>query len=218
MRILIAEDDPVSRSVLERFLRKWGHEVVITANGAAAWKELQRPDAPSLAILDWMMPEIDGPGVCRLVRALPRAASTYLIILTARHRKEDVVAGLESGADDYITKPFDQQELQSRIRAGERIVELQHRLAARVSELESALAQVKTLSGLLPICCYCKKIRSDSDYWEQVETYLAEHTDVHFSHGICPHCWKEIVEPQLADIRSTSAQEGLPPASSTDKT
>ncbi len=205
MRILIAEDDRVSCSVLEASLRKWGHEVVVTCDGQAAWEVLQRDDAPKLAVLDWMMPELDGVEVCRRVRALPRREPTYLILLTAKHHKEDIVAGLDSGADDYITKPFDRQELQSRIRVGERIVALQRSLADQVRELEAALAQVKQLNGLLPICCYCKSIRDDQNYWQAVESYLASHSDVHFSHGICPNCWQQVVERELAKAGISSA-------------
>src|SRR5437899_1581620 len=135
MRILIAEDDRVSCSVLENSLKHWGHEVVVTCDGRAAWEILQRADAPKLAILDWMMPEIDGVEVCRRARALQRREPTYLILLTAMHRKEDIVVGLESGADDYVTKPFDRSELLSRIRVGERMLGLQSNLADRVREL-----------------------------------------------------------------------------------
>jgi response regulator RpfG family c-di-GMP phosphodiesterase len=121
----------------------------------------------------------------------------YLILLTARARKEDVVTGLESGADDYVTKPFDRSELLSRVRTGERIVGLQANLAQRVRELEEALAQVNRLQGLLPICSYCKKVRDDGNYWHEVERYIADHADVHFSHGICPNCWYDVVAPEL---------------------
>jgi CheY-like chemotaxis protein len=195
-RILIAEDDLVSRTVLERTLKTWGHEVVVTCDGESAWQVLQRDDAPRLALLDWMMPRISGTEVCHRVRALPRKESTYLILLTAKHQKEDVVTGLESGANDYVVKPFDRRELHSRIGVGERMVALQHELAERIKELEQALAQVQQLQGLLPICCYCKKIRDDGNYWQKVETYLESKADVQFSHGICPDCY-EIVAAQL---------------------
>jgi response regulator RpfG family c-di-GMP phosphodiesterase len=117
-----------------------------------------------------------------------------------------VVAGLDSGADDYVIKPFDAEELQSRVRVGQRVLDLQRRLADRVRELETALTQVKQLKGLLPICAYCKMVRDDRDYWQQVEEYLCTHTDVQFSHGICPTCWKDIVEPSLErDAKEGSA-------------
>ena len=198
MRILVAEDDLVSRRLLERTLALLGHEPVSVADGRAALEILQQSDAPRLAILDWMMPELDGSEVCRRVRANPTGDQPYLILLTARQQKDDVVEGLESGADDYITKPFHRKELQCRVQTGVRILELQRRLTERVGELELALAQVKELKGLLPICCYCKKIRDDQSYWQQVETYLEAYTAVEFSHGICPDCWRDFVEPDLS--------------------
>jgi DNA-binding response OmpR family regulator len=194
----MAEDDLISRRVLERTLEDWGHEVIVATDGLAAWEVLCHPDAPPLAILDWMMPGMDGPELCRRVRALNRQEPTYLILLTARTRKEDIAAGLEEGADDYVTKPFNRQELRARLRAGERIVGLQKGLAARVHELEAALSQVKQLHGLLPICMYCKKVRDDQNYWQQVESYVTANADVKFSHGICPPCWQNRVVPEMA--------------------
>ncbi|RMF88784.1 MAG: diguanylate cyclase [Nitrospinota bacterium] len=128
VQILIAEDDPVSRRLLEITLRKWGYEVVVTCDGEEAWQRLQQEDAPRLAILDWMMPKMDGLEVCRKVRAQKAEPYTYLILLTAKGQKEDIVAGLESGADDYVTKPFHAHELRVRLRAGERILDLQAKL------------------------------------------------------------------------------------------
>ena len=173
-------------------------QVLVTADGQAAWEALQLPDAPKLAILDWMMPGLDGPEICRRARDLQRDEPTYLILLTARVHKEDVAYGLDHGADDYLTKPFNRKELQSRIRVGERLIQMQRGLAERVRELELALAQVKQLKGLLPICSYCKKVRDDQNYWKQVESYISEHTHARFSHGICPTCWDDVVTPELA--------------------
>jgi len=202
MRILIAEDDPVSRRALEATLAKWGHHVIVTGDGAGAWRALQGDDAPPLAILDWMMPEMDGVEVCRRVREAAGRQPTYIILLTAKGTREELVAGLTAGADDYVIKPFDAAELRARVGVGARVVELQQSLAARVRELEEALAQVKTLQGLLPICAYCKKVRDDENYWHQVETYVARRTDARFSHGICPTCWTEHVKPQLDQLKS----------------
>jgi phosphoserine phosphatase RsbU/P len=197
MQILIAEDDIVSRAVLERTLKSWGHDVVITCDGQAAWEVLKREDAPKLAVLDWMMPGLDGVEVCSRVRALERNEPTYLILLTAKQQVEDVVVGLDSGANDYVRKPFNRQELQSRLRVGERMIALQGVLAERVRQLEQALVQVKQLQGLVPICSYCKKIRDDQNYWQRVETYIESHAEVQFSHGICPDCFESIVVPEL---------------------
>jgi DNA-binding response OmpR family regulator len=201
VRILIAEDDAVSRHLLEATLAKWGYEVVSTTDGIQAFDALKQPDAPSLAVLDWMMPGMDGAEVCRRARSLGTDRLLYIILLTAKGRKEDIVQGLTAGADDYIIKPFDRSELKARISVGERILRLQAELAARVKELELALANVKLLQGLLPICCYCKKIRNDQNYWQQVDTYIADHSEAQFTHGICPECREKIVRPELERLK-----------------
>lgn len=200
MKILIAEDDPISRRVLDTTLRKWGHEVVATSDGRAALQALQGPDAPLLAILDWMMPEMDGPEVCRRLRAQPGSESAYVILLTAKGTKGDTITGLQAGADDYLTKPFDHGELKARLQVGQRVLAMQKKVADRVSELEAALARVKQLQGLLPICCYCKKVRDDKNYWQQVEGYIADHSEARFSHGICPECMDTVVKKELAEL------------------
>lgn len=143
MKILIAEDDSVSRWVLESSLVGWGHEVVVTKDGLEAWEALQQENAPLLAILDRMMPGIDGLEVCRRVRREYTESPLYIILLTAMSRKEDILEGLEAGADDYLTKPFDRHELRGRLQAGARVVELQTILRDRVSELEVAIVERK---------------------------------------------------------------------------
>ncbi|HXJ56594.1 MAG TPA: response regulator [Verrucomicrobiae bacterium] len=192
MKVLIAEDDPVSRRLLHSALIKWGYDVTVTAHGREAWQALQDPDPPPLLILDWLMPEMDGTEVCRRVRHSPVHQSAYIILLTSRGSKEDIVQGLEAGADDYVTKPFDHGELRARVQVGSRVIRLQTALADRVKELEEAMSSVKTLQGLLPICCYCKKIRDDGNYWHRVESYIAGHANVRFSHGICPDCSEKL--------------------------
>jgi sigma-B regulation protein RsbU (phosphoserine phosphatase) len=200
MRILIAEDDLVSRKMLEATLSRWGYEVLVTCDGQAALQALTAPDAPRVAILDWMMPSLDGVDVCRKVREGSVAQPPYVILLTAKGNKEDIVSGLEAGADDYIIKPFDREELRARLQAGLRIITLQNQLAARVRELEEAIARIRTLQGLLPICSYCKRVRNDGDYWQQVESYISDHSDARFSHGICPDCYESVVRPQLQTL------------------
>jgi phosphoserine phosphatase RsbU/P len=194
VKVLIAEDDLVPRRLLQHALADWGYEVVVACDGTEAWQFLQTPDAPKLAILDWQMPQLDGAEVCRKVRKVATALPAYIILLTSRNAKKDIVAGLESGANDYVTKPFDREELQARVSVGRKVLELQQTVADRVNELENAMSQVKQLQGLLPICCYCKKIRDDNNYWQQVESYLASRTDARFSHGICPECLKTAME------------------------
>ena len=145
MKILVADDDRVSRHLLERALVKWGYDVVLANDGAEAWRALQQEDAPRLAILDWMMPAMDGVQICREVRKRPEQPYTYLILLTAKTQKQDVTAGIEAGADDYLTKPFDDNELRARVRTGRRILEFQDKLiAAREALLVQATRDALT--------------------------------------------------------------------------
>jgi sigma-B regulation protein RsbU (phosphoserine phosphatase) len=193
-KVLVAEDDAVSRRVMQASLEQWGYEPVVVEDGDAAWKILSEPDPPAIAVLDWMMPGVDGPTLCQRVRDSRPARPAYLILLTARGDREDLLAGLGSGADDYVTKPFDRAELRARLEVGVRILALQTELASRVREVEQALTQVKQLKGLLPICMYCKKIRDDRNYWQQVESYISRHSEAEFTHGICPDCYHKLVE------------------------
>jgi phosphoserine phosphatase RsbU/P len=188
MRLLIAEDDPTSRLMLATVLRKAGHEVVPAADGAEAWAILQRSDAPRLAILDWMMPEMDGLEVCRRVRARETDVPPYVLMLTTKGEKSDIIAGLAAGANDYLPKPFDAGELRARVEVGRRMVDLETRLVLQAAELRSALDHIRSLEGVLPICMHCKRIRDDQGGWSQVETYVASHSEATFSHGICPTC------------------------------
>lgn len=210
MRVLIAEDDSVSRRVLETLLRRWGYEVTTTVDGETAWQLLQEPNAPSLAILDIMMPGIDGLELCRRLRHLPTSTPPYIILLTANQGVREIVKGIEAGADDYLTKPYDRDELRVRVQVGARIIELQRKLSERVEQLEVALNHVKQLQGILPICSYCKRIRNDRNYWQHVESYVSDHSQAEFSHGICPSCYETTVKPQLELLQiSQSAESDL---------
>ena len=200
MKILIAEDDATSRLILRAVLTNWGYDVVETCDGDEAWEILQREDAPPLAIVDWVMPGMSGETLCRKMRETKPLSPTYLIILTSQTDREDIVAGLESGANDYITKPFDRSELRARIRVGERVNELESALADRIHELQDAMAHVKTLQGLIPICMHCHKIRNDQQNWERLEMYISEHTDAEFSHGLCPECMKKYYGALLPEL------------------
>lgn len=197
MRLLIAEDDAVSRRMLELTLKSWGYEVIITENGDDALTVLEDKKAPLLALLDVMMPGINGLEVCRRVRRTVRQVPPFIILLTAMDAKEDVVGGIEAGANDYLTKPFNREELRVRLHAGLKTVELQQLLVDRISELEAAAEQIKRLEGILSICSYCKNIRDHEKKWQQIEGYLAGRASAKLSHGICPDCYDRVIQPQL---------------------
>jgi DNA-binding response OmpR family regulator len=141
--------------------------------------------------------------VCRRIRRRPTATPPFIILLTAKDRKEDVVTGIDAGANDYLTKPFNRHELRVRLQVGCRTVDLQRQLADRIDELESAAAHIEQLRGILSICSYCKDIRDGENYWQQLEGYISDRTKARFSHGICPDCYESIVQPQLDKRKNT---------------
>ena len=198
MRILIAEDDATSRTILQAVLGKRGYEVVSAADGLEALEAFKQSDAPDLAIVDLIMPKIDGLELVREVRTLPTPRPPYIIILSTKSETADVVAGLDAGADDYLVKPFDAAELRARVEVGRRMLEMRAVLADKVQELALALDQVKTLRGIVPICANCKNVRDDQGYWNRVETYMRDHTGAEFSHAVCPDCMDKLY-PQLQE-------------------
>jgi len=154
VKILIADDSIVSRHLLEATLRKWGYDVLVACDGAEALELLQREDAPGLIILDWMMPGMTGVEVCRRIRERQCEPYTYILLLTSKSQKEDLIEGMEAGADDYITKPFDQNELQVRLRAGTRLLDLQTQLLKAREDLREqathdSLTQIWNRSSIL---------------------------------------------------------------------
>ena len=201
MKVLVAEDDPTVRRILEVTLNKHGYDLILSNDGSKAWDILKKQDAPQLVILDWMMPGMDGIDICRKIRGRKNSHYIYIILLTAKDRIDDIAAGLDAGADDYMTKPFRNRELMARLRVGSRILDLQNKLADHVAKLEDALSKVKQLQGLLPICAYCKKIRDDRNYWQQVDRYITDHSEAQFSHSICPDCYDQYIKPELAEIQ-----------------
>jgi sigma-B regulation protein RsbU (phosphoserine phosphatase) len=211
LRVLIADDEPVSRTVVGAMVKKAGYEVCFASDGEQAWAQLSAPNPPSIALLDWEMPGLAGPEVVERIRARNEPAPTYVILLTSRDSSADIVAGLKRGANDYVTKPANEDELVARVNVGARVVELQTALAERVRSLEEALANVKALQTLLPMCAYCKSIRNDQNYWEKVETYFHDHSGVSFSHSYCPTCYERFVKPQLdalEDISKAQREQG----------
>ena len=192
--------------MLAKTLARWGLDVTVVHNGQEAWTTIEQDASIGLVILDWMMPGLDGPQVCQRIRQSTVHEHLHVLLITARNSRTDVVAGLDAGADDYLTKPFDLEELRARVHVGLRVLALQERLNERVVELEEAMANIKQLRGLLPICSYCKRVRGDGNYWEQVEQYIAHHSDAQFSHGICPTCFHNVVEKLDDGEKAASAK------------
>jgi len=177
MKILIAEDDLVSVKVLQLTLEHEGHEVVIGRNGEEAWA-LYDADPVRVIVSDWLMPGMDGLELCQKVRSRPKTDYTYFILLTAINTdRENLRLAMNAGVDDFLSKPLDREVVSMRLRVADRILEY-----AR---------QIRILKDLLPICMYCKRIRDDGDYWQQVESYIHAHTGSNFSHGICPDCFTQ---------------------------
>jgi sigma-B regulation protein RsbU (phosphoserine phosphatase) len=186
MNILLAEDDSTSRQILGSQLSRLGHAVRVAVDGSQAWAAFQE-SKPDLLITDWMMPVMNGLELCRNVRAEKSAAYTYIIILTALDSKAGYLEGMDSGADDFVTKPCDINQLTVRLHVAERVFSLQ--------------THVSHLQDLLPICPRCKRIHSAHDKWEAVESYFTKRTEAQFSHGICPECYESKMKPQLEMIR-----------------
>jgi phosphoserine phosphatase RsbU/P len=206
MKILIADDDQLARRLLTYTLGKWERDLITVKDGGEAWSFLSGVEAPCLAVLDWKMPVLDGQEICRKVREERPNEALYLILLTANNEKKDVIAGLRSGANDYVGKPFDEEELYARVQVGLRMLELQQKLADRIGELIREQAKVKQLQHLLPICAYCKRIRDDQNYWKCIECYFMEHADIQFSHGICPPCLEKMLAEFPPSVGTAGAE------------
>ncbi len=175
MKILIAEDDPVSVKILQLTLENWGHTVVCANDGEEAWRQFDA-EPVRVVVSDWMMPRIDGLRLCHLVRSRARTDYTYFILLTAINTgAENLRRAMDAGVDDFMTKPLDREAISMRLRVAERILNF--------------ATEISRLKDLIPICMYCKCVRDDSDYWQQVETYIHHCTGTNFSHGICPACF-----------------------------
>ena len=188
MQVLVADDSLVSRKILEKIVQGLACETVLASDGQEAWDIIEAGDAPPILLLDWMMPGLDGIEVCRRVRQRPSKSPPYIMLLSAKQEKNDIVEGLDAGANDYLTKPYNKSELIARIRVGLRVVRLQRELNARISELEGARSRIKTLQQFLPVCMYCRKVSPDDSMWSNIEQYVEEHSDIELSHVICPDC------------------------------
>ncbi len=191
MRVLIVEDDPVARRILAQALARLGHHVLESENGARALQMIE-DEKVRVVVSDWLMPEVDGLELCRRVRARAKADYVYFILLTAQTPDvQNQRIAVEAGVDDFLSKPLEVQELWMRLRVAERIL----RFATQVQQLEA----------FLPICAYCKKVRDDHNYWQQIETYVNERTGSEFSHSICPDCYTRVVVPELEEIKRAAA-------------
>jgi len=204
--ILVADDDPVTLRMLQVVLEGWNFEVIPARDGLEALSLIRERDV-SIALLDWAMPKMNGVEVCRRMREAGGEHYVYIVLLTARDSKDDLVTAMNAGADDFINKPFHTEELHSRIKAGVRIIELENRLAKEVKRLQQALEEVSQLKRLIPICMYCKKVRNDDDYWQDLENYIHEHTGADFSHSVCPTCMENIVKPELVRLKKKNESD-----------
>ena len=189
--VLIVDDLPKNLQVLALLLDKAGYRVSMAMDGAQALAMIAQ-DPPELVLLDVMMPDMDGLEVCRKLKADPTTADVPVIFLTARAELQDLEEGFRIGAVDYVTKPFRGGELLARVGAHVGLRQSLERERDLRRSLETALAQVRSLSGLLPICSCCKKIRDDRGYWNKIEAYIEEHSDAGFTHGICPECARNL--------------------------
>lgn len=186
MKILAVDDDPVARRVLEQALTSLGHEVSVAEHGEKAL-EILAGESIRVVVSDWTMPVIDGLELCRRIRSRPEAEYVYFILLTSRSADTgNQCEAADAGVDDFLSKPLERDELWMRLRVAERIL----RYATEVRRLEA----------FLPICSYCKKVRDDHNYWQQIESYINERTGTDFSHSVCPDCYTAVVLPELKQL------------------
>jgi DNA-binding response OmpR family regulator len=187
VKILAVEDDKLALTVLRRALVQLGHEVIEAKDGHEAWALLQR-EPVRVVVSDWEMPGADGLELCRRIRARLNAEYAYFILLTGHDASEaNQQNAMDAGVDDFLTKPLDLLELRMRLRTAERILRY--------------TTQVRQLEELLPICSYCKKIRDDKNYWQQMEGYINERTGSEFSHSVCPDCYQRVIVPELEKLK-----------------
>ena len=197
MKVLAVEDDPVARTILRRTLERLGHEVFEAHDGEEAWTVWLK-EKPRVVVSDWQMPKMDGLKLCKRFRAQGGRDYIYFILLTgtgdsANNRR----AAAEAGVDDFLTKPIDLSRLWARLRVAERILKV--------------TTQVHRLEEMMPMCSYCKKIRDDQNYWQQIESYINERTGTEISHSVCPECYQRIVVPELERLKEAEQPKAPPP-------
>ena len=187
MKILTVEDDLVARKILVQALHRLGYATVEAANGEEALQVMEK-ESVRVIVSDWLMPGIDGLELCRRIRFRVNSEYTYFILLTSREADAtNQREAIEAGVDDFLSKPLDMQELWMRLHVSERILKF--------------TTQVRQLEAFLPICSYCKKVRDDQNYWQQIEAYINERTGSEFSHSICPDCYQRVIIPELERMK-----------------
>ena len=186
MKILVVEDDIDSRETLKFLLELDGHQVTAAANGQDGWLAFAFGHF-HVVISDWIMPDMDGLELCRRIRTTERPSYSYVILVSALKGKSSYLQGMGAGADDFISKPFDPDELKARLIVAERIIGVQDR--------------VKHLEGILPTCMYCKKIRDERNEWVGIEAYISKRSEASFSHGVCPTCYDAVLKHEFTRSR-----------------
>jgi DNA-binding response OmpR family regulator len=185
MKILAVEDDPIASAVLAASLGALGHEVMQAVDGDAAWLTLQT-EPIRVVVCDWLMPKVDGLELCRRVRSRPGDYVYFILVTNRMPSVENQDAAFAAGVDDFLSKPVDPQDLKTRLHVAERIL--------------GFTSQIRTLETFIPICSYCKKVRDDRSYWQQIESYINERTGSEFSHSVCPDCYERHVAPELSAL------------------
>ena len=188
IKILIVDDDPEVLFATSRIVKTAGYEVLEASTGLECM-ESARNNSPDLILLDVVLPDVLGSELCRQIKADPFFDGTFVVLLSgSKTSSDDQAEGLDVGADGYIARPISNRELKARVNAMVRILTAEREKNRLIAELKEALSKIKKLSGLLPICSHCKKIRDDKGYWNKIESYIHKHSDAEFSHGICPDC------------------------------
>lgn len=189
--VLIVDDSAPTRVAFARILERAGFEVKTAPDGEAGLAAA-RNARPDLILTDSVMPKVDGPELCRRIKADPELRSTLVVVCSAsRTSSAEQADGLDAGADGYIAQPISNREFVSRVKSMMRIKQAEDERDRLIAELQDALAQVKALSGIIPICMHCKNIRDDQGYWNRLEQFITEHSEAQFSHGLCPSCAEE---------------------------
>ncbi|MDO9578597.1 MAG: response regulator [Candidatus Cloacimonadales bacterium] len=205
-KILIVDDEPINVMIANKILQKNGYDTCTAKNGQEALDTIFS-EPVDLILLDIMMPEMNGFEVCSKLQANDATKNIPVIFLTAVTDKESIVKGFDAGGKDYLTKPFNTPELLARVKAHAELKLARDKQQHLIEELRKALSEIKTLSGLLPICSHCKKIRDDSGYWQGVEHYIAARSNTQFSHGICPDCMRQFYPKVAEKILKKQAEE-----------